>query len=108
MIFVSAPQHVAAHFISQKQKGQSQSQCQKKKKKKKKKKSQIVQFLISDSEASAVGFQCYDGSWLPEYAFCDGQRDCSGKNWEDEPQLCRKFILVQFETRLGLNGLALQ
>ncbi|XP_072020979.1 uncharacterized protein [Amphiura filiformis] len=37
---------------------------------------------------SIVGFQCYDGTWLPAHAYCDGQRDCAGKNWEDEPLYC--------------------
>ena len=34
------------------------------------------------------GFQCYDGTWLPSSRYCDGQRDCAGKNWEDEPLEC--------------------
>ncbi|XP_072043486.1 vitellogenin receptor-like [Amphiura filiformis] len=40
---------------------------------------------------SSVGFQCYDSRWLPAHAQCDGQRDCSGKNWEDETSECGEF-----------------
>ncbi|XP_072018426.1 CD320 antigen-like [Amphiura filiformis] len=39
-------------------------------------------------DESLIGFQCFDGTWLPAHAYCDGQRDCSGKNWEDEPIEC--------------------
>ncbi len=43
------------------------------------------------SADSSVGFQCYDSRWLPAHAQCDGQRDCAGKNWEDETIDCGKF-----------------
>ncbi|KAJ8026546.1 hypothetical protein HOLleu_31406 [Holothuria leucospilota] len=43
----------------------------------------------SDCEFSKVGFQCYDGKWIPQRAYCDGVKDCQGNNWEDEPQQCR-------------------
>ncbi|XP_072046391.1 uncharacterized protein [Amphiura filiformis] len=39
-------------------------------------------------DASNVGIQCYDGTWIPTHAYCDGQRDCAGKNWEDESLQC--------------------
>ncbi|XP_072030112.1 uncharacterized protein [Amphiura filiformis] len=42
-------------------------------------------------EIAHDGFQCYDGTWLPSHAFCDGQRDCTGKNWEDEPPYCHNY-----------------
>ena len=47
----------------------------------------FVEFIFYTGQSS-YGFQCYDGTWLPVHAFCDGQRDCAGKNWEDEHQLC--------------------
>ncbi len=36
-------------------------------------------------------FQCYDGRCIPWYARCDGVKDCSGCNDEDE-RLCFKSI----------------
>ncbi|XP_072017119.1 uncharacterized protein [Amphiura filiformis] len=42
-------------------------------------------------DESPVGVQCYDGTWLPIHAYCDGQRDCAGKNWEDEDTDCALY-----------------
>ena len=50
--------------------------------------------LVFDiTEEKSKGFQCFDGSWIPINQFCDGHRDCSGKNWEDEPLECCKLKL---------------
>ena len=46
--------------------------------------------LIILPDESVNGFQCYDGTWIPMAAFCDGHRDCAGKIWEDEPDGCCK------------------
>ncbi|XP_072021908.1 LOW QUALITY PROTEIN: uncharacterized protein [Amphiura filiformis] len=39
-------------------------------------------------ESAVGGFQCYDGTWLPSYAYCDGIKDCPGNTREDEPATC--------------------
>ena len=47
---------------------------------------------IGITDESSSGFQCYDGTWIPSHSLCDGQRDCAGKNWEDEPMECCKNL----------------
>ena len=48
----------------------------------------MLTFIFNPTGQSSNGFQCYDGTWLPAHALCDGQRDCAGKNWEDEYLQC--------------------
>lgn len=46
-------------------------------------------FSYVATTASSVGnFQCFSGKLIPFHTQCDGYRDCSGKNWEDEPESC--------------------
>ena len=57
--------------------------------------------IFDITEEKNKGFQCFDGSWIPINKFCDGHRDCSGKNWEDEPLECCKL-------KLNHNGKCMQ
>ena len=61
----------------------------------------ILRYFFTCPDTLSTGYQCYDGSFIPLHAYCDGQRDCAGKNWEDEPESCGKlsFRVVHIEKR---------
>ncbi|KAJ8027157.1 Low-density lipoprotein receptor-related protein 8 [Holothuria leucospilota] len=42
----------------------------------------------SECVSAKESFQCFSGRFLPASRKCDGHRDCSGRQGEDEPQEC--------------------
>ncbi|XP_072037031.1 uncharacterized protein [Amphiura filiformis] len=38
-----------------------------------------------DCETTSNGFLCWDETCIPAHAYCDGQTDCEGRTFEDEP-----------------------